>query len=69
MEQNEEDFAVQLQEKQASANHEKNVLSSHAKRQGQGIFVMYKKKMNELDQSHAAKEAAVLAKLEKKNLE
>eukprot|EP00975_Prorocentrum_lima_P047334 9897374-Prorocentrum_lima.AAC.1 len=33
MQQNEDGFAVQLQEKQASVNHENNVLSSRAKRQ------------------------------------
>eukprot|EP00975_Prorocentrum_lima_P011853 2522308-Prorocentrum_lima.AAC.1 len=53
MKQKEEEFAIQLPEKQASVNH-LNILSSNARRQEQGLIVLYKRRMNDLEQQHAA---------------
>eukprot|EP00975_Prorocentrum_lima_P014313 3040766-Prorocentrum_lima.AAC.1 len=42
---NEEESEAQLQQKQASANHEHSVLTSNAKRHERQLLVVHKKKL------------------------
>eukprot|EP00975_Prorocentrum_lima_P042851 9000650-Prorocentrum_lima.AAC.1 len=53
----------QLQLKQSSVNHEHSVLKAHATRHEPQLLVVYKRKLNELNQQHAAREERLMEKL------
>eukprot|EP00975_Prorocentrum_lima_P013452 2855946-Prorocentrum_lima.AAC.1 len=59
-----EEFEAQRQLKKFSVNHVNSALASHARRQEQRVLVVYKKRVEDINQEYAEREERLVEKLQ-----